>query len=258
MFLPLPPLLQAAQHQGGHRSSQRHVRQHADGSVRHMQTGTGLPCESEVSVGPYEPSPFETLWFVVFGIPRATGNSVNLLNPPTHTTTVRRSAGPSPSPPSVCRPWIRGFSYHTTAAGRLPPQGSCADYIGAMSSMCTDMPYMDGCDVYAQWCQAAALWEADGGSSLRHFCAGADAYGGSSSSSIPPMLMFFHQRTQEILLFRSWLPKTTGRWQRRQRRSSAWLRRLAPLALAQRLRRQGPGPAPTASSHGESGRADAP
>ncbi|GIL54028.1 hypothetical protein Vafri_9580 [Volvox africanus] len=91
---------------------------------------------------------------------------------------------------------------------------SCPDYIGAMSSMCTEMPYMVGCDVYAAWCEASAAWEqpASGdGSSVRHYCGGAEVYeGASSSSDIPSMLMFFHQRTREILLFRTWLPKTTG------------------------------------------------
>ena len=32
----------------------------------------------------------------------------------------RRSAGPSPSPPSVCRPWIRGFSCQTATCSPLP------------------------------------------------------------------------------------------------------------------------------------------
>ncbi|EFJ44296.1 CTR type copper ion transporter [Volvox carteri f. nagariensis] len=57
------------------------------------------------------------------------------------------------------------------------------DFIGGMSSMCTEMPYMVGCDVYAA-------------------C--------TSASDIPSMLMFFHQRTRELLLFRTWMPKTTG------------------------------------------------
>ncbi|GIL86105.1 hypothetical protein Vretimale_13861 [Volvox reticuliferus] len=90
---------------------------------------------------------------------------------------------------------------------------SCPDYIGAMSSMCAEMPYMVGCDVYASWCEASAAWEQPGGdgNSVRHYCRGAEVYGGATSSSdIPSMLMFFHQRTREILLFRSWLPKTAG------------------------------------------------
>ncbi|GFR45646.1 hypothetical protein Agub_g7056, partial [Astrephomene gubernaculifera] len=98
-------------------------------------------------------------------------------------------------------------------------QIACADYIGAISSMCAEMPYMDGCDVYASWCAASSVWEqsttvnssSTGSSSVRSYCAGASVYGGStSSSSIPSMLMFFHQRVPELLLFRSWLPKTTG------------------------------------------------
>ncbi|GLI68397.1 hypothetical protein VaNZ11_012783 [Volvox africanus] len=91
---------------------------------------------------------------------------------------------------------------------------SCPDYIGAMSVMCTEMPYMVGCDVYAAWCEASAAWEQPAvgeGSSFRYYCGGAEVYDGASSSSdIPSMLMFFHQRTREILLFRTWLPKTTG------------------------------------------------
>ncbi|GLI59300.1 hypothetical protein VaNZ11_001153 [Volvox africanus] len=92
-------------------------------------------------------------------------------------------------------------------------QLSCNDYIGAMSSMCTEMPYMIKCDVYATWCKASMAWvdESGGSSDFSHYCTGAGAYGaGSSSSDIPSMLMFFHQRTREILLFRTWLPKTTG------------------------------------------------
>jgi hypothetical protein len=74
---------------------------------------------------------------------------------------------------------------------------------------------MVGCDVYAQWCSASSAWAAAGGSSgnssISYYCSGADAYGGSTSASdIPAMLMYFHQRTSEILLFRPWLPKTTG------------------------------------------------
>ncbi|GIL46462.1 hypothetical protein Vafri_3456 [Volvox africanus] len=90
---------------------------------------------------------------------------------------------------------------------------TCNDYIGAMSSMCTEMPYMTNCDVYATWCKASMAWvdESGGSGDLGHYCTGAGAYGsGSSSSDIPSMLMFFHQRTREILLFRTWLPKTTG------------------------------------------------
>jgi hypothetical protein len=46
--------------------------------------------------------------------------------------------------------------------------------------------------------------------SLSFFCAGSAAYGGAGGSNIPSMLMFFHQRTREIILFRPWLPTTTG------------------------------------------------
>ncbi|GIL71277.1 hypothetical protein Vretimale_2865 [Volvox reticuliferus] len=91
---------------------------------------------------------------------------------------------------------------------------TCNDYIGALSSMCTDMPYMDHCGVYATWCKTSMAWiDGSGGSGdLSYYCTGAaEAYGSvSSSSDIPSMLMFFHQRTREILLFRTWLPKTTG------------------------------------------------
>lgn len=70
---------------------------------------------------------------------------------------------------------------------------------------------MVGCDVYATWCQASADWEKNAGDSVGTFCAGAVVYGGrTSASDIPSMLMFFHQRTREVLLFRTWLPKTLG------------------------------------------------
>ncbi|PNW77387.1 hypothetical protein CHLRE_10g434350v5 [Chlamydomonas reinhardtii] len=90
-------------------------------------------------------------------------------------------------------------------------QVSCDNYIDAMSSMCTDMPYMEGCPTWADWCKAAAGWEgAAPGNSMAGFCAGASAYGGSSGSGIPSMLMFFHQRTKELLLFREWMPTNEG------------------------------------------------
>ncbi|KAG2448735.1 hypothetical protein HYH02_006089 [Chlamydomonas schloesseri] len=90
-------------------------------------------------------------------------------------------------------------------------QVSCDNYIDAMSSMCTDMPYMEGCPTWADWCKTAAGWEAAApGNSMAGFCAGAAAYGGSSGSGIPSMLMFFHQRTKELLLFREWMPTNEG------------------------------------------------
>ncbi|KAG2432990.1 hypothetical protein HXX76_008718 [Chlamydomonas incerta] len=90
-------------------------------------------------------------------------------------------------------------------------QVSCDNYIDAMSSMCTDMPYMEGCPTWADWCQAAAGWEgAAPGNSMAGFCAGASAYGGSGGSGIPSMLMYFHQRTRELLLFREWMPTNEG------------------------------------------------
>ncbi|KAG2490413.1 hypothetical protein HYH03_011213 [Edaphochlamys debaryana] len=88
---------------------------------------------------------------------------------------------------------------------------SCKDYLGSITSMCTEMPYMVGCDVFASWCAASSAWQGVNGSDVSSFCAGASVYGGStSSSSIPSMLMFFHQRVGELILFREWLPKTTG------------------------------------------------
>lgn len=88
--------------------------------------------------------------------------------------------------------------------------------------MCTDMPYMEGCPTWADWCKAAAGWEgAAPGNSMAGFCAGASAYGGSSGSGIPSMLMFFHQRTKELLLFREWMPTNEGEFVARSSKREA-------------------------------------
>ncbi len=88
-------------------------------------------------------------------------------------------------------------------------QTDCPDPPGDMAEMCTEM-YMDGCDVYLGWCRQAMTWQAAGHGSMSYYCRGAEPYGGGGGSGIPPMLMFFHQRVREVLLFRPWLPTTTG------------------------------------------------
>ncbi len=91
----------------------------------------------------------------------------------------------------------------------FPSQADCPDPLWDMAEMCTEM-YMDGCDVYLGWCRQAMTWQAAGHGSMSYYCRGAEPYGGGGGSGIPPMLMFFHQRVREVLLFRPWLPTTTG------------------------------------------------
>lgn len=68
---------------------------------------------------------------------------------------------------------------------------------------------MDGCQPFLDWCDAATAWAGGrtAGGDLSGFCP-AGALGGLSR--IPPMLMYFHQRTEEVLLWVEWIPKTNG------------------------------------------------
>ncbi len=90
-----------------------------------------------------------------------------------------------------------------------PVQTSCPDPLGDMAEMCKEM-YMDGCDVYLGWCRHALTWQAAGHGSMSYYCPGTEPYGAGAASSMPPTLMFLHQRVREVLLFRPWLPTTTG------------------------------------------------
>jgi copper transporter 1 len=74
---------------------------------------------------------------------------------------------------------------------------ACPDPLLAYSDVCREHPTMSQCATYQTWCSAASV-------DASYFC---DA---GSADLLPPMQMYFHQRLDDIVLFRSWIPRSGG------------------------------------------------
>lgn len=112
-----------------------------------------------------------------------------------------------------------------------PTQTSCADPLAALSGMCTDMPAMSGCVVFTSWCGAVQTAVGGGGAAtgLEWYCSS----GGGGSTGLPSMLMYFHERTRELVLWKSWEPKTDGEGEWREGSWDWYHHATRPRGLAQ-------------------------
>jgi hypothetical protein len=87
---------------------------------------------------------------------------------------------------------------------------ACPDPLRALSAVCLEMGGMRQCAALDAMC-AAERRRAGGGNSdntsdnspIRELC-------GGQRDSLPPMQMWFHQRVSEVLLWRSWVPRTAA------------------------------------------------
>jgi copper transporter 1 len=74
---------------------------------------------------------------------------------------------------------------------------ACPDPLLAYADVCREHPTMAQCASYQNWCNAAGV-------DASYYC---DA---GSLDLLPPMQMYFHQRIDDIVLFRSWIPRSGG------------------------------------------------
>ncbi|MEW5300859.1 MAG: hypothetical protein WDW36_003758 [Sanguina aurantia] len=79
-------------------------------------------------------------------------------------------------------------------------QLKCPDPLDTLSTICASMPDMRECAEYQSWCEAV-------GPDFKYYC---DSSG--TGRFLPSMLMYFHSRIEEVVLWRSWLPKTAGQY----------------------------------------------
>lgn len=78
---------------------------------------------------------------------------------------------------------------------------SCPSPLDTLVALCADMPDMSQCTIVNSWCSAVS-----GG--MDYYCKS----GGGSSSGLPPMQMYFHQRFEDIVLWKAWIPRTQGQY----------------------------------------------
>jgi len=104
-----------------------------------------------------------------------------------------------------------------------PPTGgveACPDPLRALSAVCLSMGGMSQCAAFDAMCKAGGGGGSSSGSSsngggaadaaadpVRALCG---AGGGVQATSLPPMRMWFHQRVPEVLLWRTWVPRTAA------------------------------------------------
>ncbi|KAG2495075.1 hypothetical protein HYH03_006686 [Edaphochlamys debaryana] len=79
-------------------------------------------------------------------------------------------------------------------------KGDCPDPLGSLSAICHEMPNMAVCRTLWGFCDAA------GPEDLREWCAE------DSSRYLPSMIMYFHQRVQELILWKEWRPMNTAQY----------------------------------------------
>ena len=104
-------------------------------------------------------------------------------------------------------------------------QSACPDPLFTLSTLCITMPSMAQCDPYFTMCAAAGSYAqaanqaaSSNTSSLLRFC-DASLTGPSvgpvflSRTYLPAMLNYFHQRTEEVVLWMEWVPTTQGEGQ---------------------------------------------
>ncbi|GIL51170.1 hypothetical protein Vafri_7238 [Volvox africanus] len=77
---------------------------------------------------------------------------------------------------------------------------NCPDPLASLADICHEMPEMAACNGFWAFCEAA------GPQDVAEWC------GEDDSKYLPSMLMYFHQRTQELLLWKEWRPRTQGQY----------------------------------------------
>lgn len=79
-----------------------------------------------------------------------------------------------------------------------PATGSaCPNPLATTQRLCLEMTGMEMCDRFVTMCDAA-------GDDLSHFCTN------NLGTYDPPMRMYFHTGVRDMILFRGWVPKSTG------------------------------------------------
>lgn len=99
----------------------------------------------------------------------------------------------------------RGAVLSSCADHAMPSCGSCSatvcpDPLQSLADMCREMPGMSACAGYNSFCSATA-----------------DTFGGycgplATDVFLPPMKMYFHQRLDELILWRTWRPASNGQY----------------------------------------------
>ncbi|GFR47541.1 hypothetical protein Agub_g9263, partial [Astrephomene gubernaculifera] len=89
---------------------------------------------------------------------------------------------------------------HPMAGCATCSSSDCPDPLASLADICHEMPNMAVCAGFWAFCNAA------GAQDVAQWCAEDD------SKYLPSMLMYFHQRTQELLLWRQWRPRTQGQY----------------------------------------------
>ncbi|GIL75290.1 hypothetical protein Vretimale_7983 [Volvox reticuliferus] len=77
---------------------------------------------------------------------------------------------------------------------------NCPDPLASLADICHEMPEMAACNGFWAFCEAA------GPHDVAEWC------GEDDDKYLPSMLMYFHQRTQELLLWKEWRPRTQGQY----------------------------------------------
>ncbi|KXZ49236.1 hypothetical protein GPECTOR_22g828 [Gonium pectorale] len=89
---------------------------------------------------------------------------------------------------------------HPMAACSSCSSSDCPDPLASLAGICHEMPNMAVCADFWAFCNAAGVQD------VAAWCAEDD------SKYLPSMLMYFHQRTQELLLWKEWRPRTQGQY----------------------------------------------
>ncbi|KAG2443825.1 hypothetical protein HXX76_002168 [Chlamydomonas incerta] len=89
---------------------------------------------------------------------------------------------------------------HPMAACASCSSTDCPDPLGSLAGICHEMPNMAVCKDFWGFCNVA------GAQDVAEWCEEDD------SKYLPSMLMYFHQRTQELLLWKEWRPMTEGQY----------------------------------------------
>lgn len=77
-------------------------------------------------------------------------------------------------------------------------RSDCDDPLASYASICQEMPSMAVCGAFWAWCDAAP--------GLDKWC----TY--DRARYLPSMLMYFHQRVEEMVLWKEWRPTNNGGW----------------------------------------------
>lgn len=76
---------------------------------------------------------------------------------------------------------------------------NCPDPMGTMSKLCWEMAGMSDCQPFYSMCSGQAQQD------LPELCGNS-----TNSQSIPPMTMWYHQRVEEVILWKEWVPRSTA------------------------------------------------